>query len=185
MSCRLRRAGVAAVAAALSLLLPAGAAGAARDYAATALNILPSGQPGAVPPPPGADRQARMYDALTRRFDDVRSSDVARDFKSERFGTRGQCPCRTERVPRSGVRVVRDRFSVPHITADHVDDLTWTAGWIVAEDRGLLIEQSRFNARVAAVDAPNLSAIGLVSGLRAFVPSAQTEAEVARQTRVL
>src|SRR4051794_12148861 len=106
----LRRATLAAVAAVLSLLLPTAAAGAARDYAATALNIVPSGQPGAVPPPAGADRQARMYDALTARFDRVTSADLARDFKSERFGTQGQCPCRTERVPRSGVRIVRDRF---------------------------------------------------------------------------
>ena len=41
------------------------------------------------------------------------SADLHRDFKSERFGTRGQCPCRVERVPRGGVRVVRDRFDVP------------------------------------------------------------------------
>src|SRR3954469_23067981 len=89
-------------AAALLLLLPAGArAQATRDFAATALNIIPSGQLGAVPPPAGADRQARMYDALTPRFDRVTSRDLTRDFKSERFGTRGQCPCRTERVPRA------------------------------------------------------------------------------------
>src|SRR5919107_2469262 len=172
-------------AAVVLLLVPAGAAARSRDFAATALNIVPSGQLGAVPPPAGADRQARMYDALTPRFDDVRSSDLRRDFKSERFGTRGQCPCRTERVPRRGVRVVRDRFSVPHVTAGRVDDLTWTAGWITAEDRGLLLERLRYNARVAAVDVPNLSALELLIGLRTFVPSARTETEVARQTRVL
>ena len=167
------------------LLVPAGAAAQSRDFAATALNIVPSGQLGAVPPPAGADRQARMYDALTPRFDRVTSTDVTRWFKSERFGTRGQCPCRTERVPRAGVRIVRDRFSVPHITARRVDDLTWAAGWVLAEDRALLLAQARFNARVAAVDAPGLSAIGLVTGLRTFLPSAQAEAEVGRQTRVL
>src|SRR5919199_3863224 len=117
----LRRAVLAA--AVLSLTLPAGATAATRDFAATALNILPSGQLGAVPPPAGADRQARMYDALTPRFDDVTSADVARDFKSERFGTSGQCTCRVERVPRRGVRIVRDRFDVPHVTAQRVDDL--------------------------------------------------------------
>src|SRR5215218_1949009 len=167
------------------LLVPAGAAAQSRDFAATALNIVPSGQLGAVPPPAGADRQARMYDALTPRFDRVTSTDVTRWFKSERFGTRGQCPCRTERVPRAGVRIVRDRFSVPHITARRVDDLTWAAGWVLAEDRALLLAQAPFNARVAAVDAPGLSAIGLVTGLRTFLPSAQAEAEVGRQTRVL
>ena len=34
----------------------------AKDYSGTALNIIPSGQYGAVPPPPKADRQAKMYD---------------------------------------------------------------------------------------------------------------------------
>src|SRR5215210_1837252 len=175
MSSPPRRAWLAA--AVLLLLAPAGASAQTRDFAATALNIIPSGQLGAVPPPAGAARQARMYDALTPRFDRVTSADVVRAFKSERFGTRGQCPCRTERVPRSGVRIVRDRFAVPHITAQRVDDLTWAAGWVVAEDRGLLLEQARRTARVAAVDAPGLSAIGLVAGLRTFVPSAATEAE--------
>lgn len=39
------------------------------DHAATALNILPSGQYGSIPPPPGADTQAQMYDSLTPLFD--------------------------------------------------------------------------------------------------------------------
>src|SRR3954469_13734611 len=118
----LRRAALAA--AALCLLLPSAATAATTDLASTALNIIPSGQQGSLPVPAGADRQARMYDALTPKFDDVTSSDLQRDFKSEKFGTRGQCPCRAERVPRSGVRVVRDRFDVPHITAKTVDGLT-------------------------------------------------------------
>src|SRR5919199_2586572 len=180
MSSPLRRAGLAV--AVLLLLAPSGArAQTTRDFAATALNIIPSGQQGAFPVPPGADRQAQMYDALTPKFDDVTPADLQRDFKSERFGTRGQCPCRVERVPRDGVRVVRDRFDVPHITARTVDALTFTAGFITAEDRGLLLEQARFDSRVAAIDAPNLSAIALIAGLRTFVPSPQTEAEIAKQ----
>ena len=179
----LRRAALAATA--FCLLLPASARAATTDFASTALNIVPSGQPGSFPVPDGADRQARMYDALTPRFDKVTSDDVHRDFKSERFGTKGQCPCRTEKVPRDGVRLVRDKFDVPHITAETNDGLTWTAGWVMAEDRGLLLEEARYNARLAAVDAPNLSAIGLVASVRTFTPSAQTETEVARQTRVI
>src|SRR4051794_13364276 len=176
----LRRALLAA--AALVLLAPAAApAQTTRDFASTALNIIPSGQQGSVPVPAGADRQARMYDALTPKFDDVTSADLHRDFKSERFGTSGQCPCRTERVPRDGVRVVRDRFDVPHITAKTVDALTFTAGWISAGGRALFLEQARFDARVAAVDAPHLSAIALIAGPRGFVPSAQTESEIAKQ----
>jgi hypothetical protein len=66
---------------------------------------VPSGQLRAVPPPAGGDRQARMYDALTPRFDRVTSTDLTRTFKSAPFGTRGQFPCRPERVPRRRVRV--------------------------------------------------------------------------------
>jgi len=179
----LRRAALAA--AAVCLLLPSVPAAATTDFASTALNIIPSGQQGAVPVPAGADRQARMYDALTPKFDDVTSRDLQRDFKSEKFGTKGQCPCRVERTPRDGVRIVRDTFDVPHITAKRVDDLTWAAGWVIAEDRALLVEQARSTARIAAIDAPNLSAIGLLEGLQTFTPSAQTETEIARQTRVL
>src|SRR3954470_11958094 len=183
MSTPLRRAALAA--AALCLLLPSAATATTTDFASTALNIIPSGQQGGVPVPAGADRQARMYDALTPKFDDVTSRDLQRDFKSEHFGTRGQCPCRVERTPRSAVRIVRDRFDVPHITAKRVDDLTWAAGWIMAEDRGLLLEQVRYDSRLAAIDAPNLSASGLIAGLRTFTPSAQTETEITRQTQVL
>jgi acyl-homoserine lactone acylase PvdQ len=183
MSRPVRRAALAA--ALLCLLLPASAPAATTDFASTALNIIPSGQLGSFPVPSGADRQAQMYDALTPRFDDVTSDDVHRDFKSERFGTKGQCPCRTEKVPRDGVRLVRDKFDVPHITAETNDGLTWTAGWVMAEDRGLLLDEARYNARLAAIDAPNLSAIGLISSVRAFTPSAQTDDEIARQTNVL
>jgi acyl-homoserine lactone acylase PvdQ len=180
---------VAPRAALLSALLLAvaapGAGAAARDYAQTALNIVPSGQHGAVPPPAGADAQARMYDALTPLFDKVTSADLRRTFKSERFGTAGQCPCRPERVPRAGVRVVRDRFNVPHVTARTRDALTFAVGWITDQDRGLLLEQARYNSRVAAIDAPGLSAITLTANLQSFRPSARTEREVARQTNVL
>ena len=90
-----------------------------------------------------------------------------------------------ESVPRPGVTIVRDKFNVPHVTASTYNGGIWAAGWIAAEDRFLLGEQARYNARVAAIDAPGLSALGLISGLQSFQPSAQTEAEVAKQTQVL
>jgi len=54
-----------------------------------------------------------------------------------------------------------------------------------AEDRGLLLQQARFDSLVAAIDAPGLSTIGLVEHLKNFVPSQKTENVVARQTKVL
>ena len=88
-------------------------------------------------------------------------------------------------MPRPGVTIVRDKFNVPHVTATTYNGGIWAAGWIAAKDRGLLLQQARYNARVAAIDAPGLSALGLISGLQNFQPSAQTEAEVAKQTQVL
>src|SRR3954462_14083419 len=104
--------GLSAVAVTLALSPSASA----KDYAGTALNIIPSGQYGSVPVPAGADEQARMYDALTPLFNHVTAGDLTKYFKSEAFGTAGQCPCRTEKVPHPGIKIVRDRFDVPHIT---------------------------------------------------------------------
>ena len=154
---------------------------AVRDFSGTALNIIPSGQYGGAPPPKQADRQARMYDALTPLFDDVRPRDLTRDFKLEKLGTKGQGRMKRERVPHRGVRILRDKFNVPHITGRTNDDVTWGAGWVVAHDRQLLLEQARYNSRVAVVDAPGLSAIDLIVGLKSFTPSRQTERELAKE----
>ena len=126
-----------------------------------------------------------MYDGLTPLFDQVAGSDLTRFFKSERFGVDTAGPGTPESVPRPGVTIIRDKFNVPHVFASTYDGGIWAAGWIVAEDRGLLLQQARYNARVAAIDAPGLSALGLISGLQNFQPSAQTEAEIAKQTQVL
>jgi acyl-homoserine lactone acylase PvdQ len=158
----------------------------AKDYSATALNIIPSGQYGGLAPA-GVDaaEQARMYDGLTPLFNSVNNSDLTKYFKSEKLNPAADGPTTTEVVPREGVTILRDRYHVPHVTATTYNGGIWAAGWIAAEDRGLLLQQARYNARVAAIDAPHLSAIGLVSSLASFVPSAQTEAAVAKQTQAL
>ncbi len=156
-----------------------------KDYAQTSLNIIPSGQYGGVPVDPQADRQARMYDGLTPLFDNVQNADLTTYFKSEVFGIGPDGPGVVDPVPRAGVTITRDSYNVPHVEGATHDDGIWAAGWIAAKDRGLLLQQARFNARVAAIDAPGLSAIGLVTQLANFQPSAATEAEVAKQSQVL
>jgi acyl-homoserine lactone acylase PvdQ len=178
------RRGLLVVSAMTALVAPAATA-TAKDFAETALNVIPSGQYGGVPAPPEADDQALMYDGLTPLFDDVTKADLTTFFKSERFGVDTDGPSTVESVPRPGVVIERDRFNVPHVTAPTHDDGVWAAGWIAAQDRGLLLNQARYNARVAAIDAPGLSALGLIAGLESFQPSAQTEAEVAKQSQVL
>jgi len=156
-----------------------------KDYSDTALNIIPSGQFGTVPPPPGADTQAKMYDGLTPLFDDVTHADLTQYFKSEKFGISTAGPGTTESVPRPGVTIVRDSYDVPHVDATTHGGGVWAAGWIAAEDRGLLLQQARYNARVAAIDAPGLDAVNLIASLKSFKPSEQTEAVVAQQVQVL
>ena len=116
------------------------ATAAARDFAQTALNIIPSGQYGSVPPPTGADTQANMYDALTPLFYNVTNADLTQDFKSERFGIDTAGPGTNESVPHPGVTITRDTFDVPHVHATSYDGGIWAAGWIAAEDRGLLLQ---------------------------------------------
>lgn len=180
-----RRAGALAAAALASAAAVPATAQAATDYAPVARNIIPSGQYGAVPPPDAAPDQAKMYDALTPKFDQVTNDDLFTLFKSSQLDPAVDGPLTPDPAPRAGVTIERDRFHVPHITGQTQDDVVWAAGWVIAKDRALLLEQARYNARVAAIDAPGLSAIGLVTRLAQFEPSAQTEREVAKQVQVL
>ena len=91
---------VTLAAALCALALPSSAS--ARDYAETALNIIPSGQYGGFPVPAGADEQARMYDALTPLFDRSAAEDLTRTFKSAKLGD-APGPVRAVTVPRKGV----------------------------------------------------------------------------------
>jgi acyl-homoserine lactone acylase PvdQ len=170
---------IAVIAAAATFALTAAPAS-ANDYASTALNILPGGQYGSVPVPAGADTQAKMYDALTPLFDRVTDTDLQTDFKSEGFGVGPDGPARPESVPRKGVTLLRDKYNVPHITGKTHDDVTWAMGWVAQEDRGLLLAQARYPGRLAALDAPNIDAFGLVIGLKSYTPTKQVDRMIER-----
>jgi acyl-homoserine lactone acylase PvdQ len=159
----------------------------AKDYAGTALNIIPSGQPGGVPVPPGADQQALMYDGLTPLFNQVTAPDLTKYFKSEALGAPGSPgPTRVEKTPRKGLSIVRDAFDVPHITGKTRDDVIWGAGWVLEEDRALLLAQGRYPARMAALDAPGIDAFSLVTGLKTVKVTKQADRIINReQTRAL
>jgi acyl-homoserine lactone acylase PvdQ len=176
---------LSALAAAMTLLAAGPAT--AKDYSGTARNIIPSGEFGSFPIPPKADVQAKMYDALTPRFDKVTNSDLVKDFKSEKLGKAGTPgPTRVEKVPRKGVRIVRDRFNVPHIYGKTHDDVIWGAGWVLEEDRGLLLAEGRYPARMAALDAPGISAINLIIGLKQVNVTAQADQIIeSQQTSLL
>ena len=181
---------ICAIAAGLIAMLSLPSLASAEDYAATALNIIPSGQlqPTQPPAPLPNDTQATMYDGLTPLFDQV--SDGRPDDLLQVRGPQ-QPRYRRARHGRDDPRRPGDhdhpRLSTACRTSRPTPTTTgiFAAGWIAASDRSLLLNQARYNARVAAIDAPGLSAIGLVTSLQNFVPSQKTEDVVAQQTQVL
>jgi acyl-homoserine lactone acylase PvdQ len=167
------------IAVAISLL--AVPAARAQDTASTALNILPSGQ-FQTTGNPVATREAEMYNALTPLRANVTDGDLTKYFKSEALDP--GAIVRTETVPgHPGLEIRRDAYNVPHIYGQTDDDVTFGAGYAIAEDRSLLLSQARFDALTAAIDTPNTSAIDLVAGLYQFEPTQQTNDIVARQTQ--
>jgi len=168
----------AACLAALAAIPTAG--GAARsDYAAVALNVLPPGESGDLLFPPAAKDQLPLYDGLTPLRGNVQARDLTRYFKSERFGVSGKA-VRAE-VPRNGVKILRDRWDVPHVYGRTRADVEFGAGYATAEDRYVLMELLRGPGRLAALDVPGLNPFALATSGRQFEPTAATDARVAEQ----
>jgi len=165
--------------AATFVAIPAAGGASRADYAAVALNVLPPGQSGDLLFPPNAKDQLRLYDGLTPRGGNVKAADLTRYFKSERFGVDGKV-VRTER-PRAGVRILRDRWGVPHVYGRTRADVEFGAGYATAEDRYILMELLRGPGRLAALDVPGVDPFALATSGRQFVPTAATDARVAEQ----
>lgn len=179
-----RTSALAAITAAILAL--AGASGAAprHDYAAVARDILPPGNYGGINANANSSDQAKLYDALTPRFDQVTAQDVTRDFKAEPLWTGKEKAVRTEH-PGRGVRILRDSFDVPHVFGKTEADVFYGAGYAAAEDRGVLMELARYPGRLACVDAPGFNAFDVALSGEQFKPSAQTEALLAQQLHLL
>jgi acyl-homoserine lactone acylase PvdQ len=166
----------------LVLLATAAVAGAAPHdgYVLLARDILPPGNFGGANFTPHSTDQAPLYDALTPLRDKVTAHDLTRDFKPEPLWNGSEKATRAER-PGRGVRILRDSFDVPHVFGRTEADVFYGAGWAAAEDRGILMELARYPGRLACIDAPGLDAFGVTLSGRQFVPSAQTEAFLAKE----
>ena len=174
-----------AVGAVLAALFAAAPAAVARDYADTARSILVPGQAGGLPKTPNSTDQAALYDALTPLGFNVSAADVNRYFKPNVFGTAGQGPTHVEPTPNKRVKIVRDKWGVPHITAKRRADVMYGAGFTMAEDRQLLLDLGRGPGRLALLDPPGIDAFKLIVTGRTFIPSAQADAIVNRQAGLL
>jgi acyl-homoserine lactone acylase PvdQ len=181
-------------AAVLGSLLLAVSAPAAR--ATTKVNIVPYGQhepgvswasaPGMLP----AAAQALMYDRLTPLRGNITdavlqpSADGSGYFKSAALLAPDDPALITDdSVSEAGLsaRIRRDAYGVPHIYSGTDDGVIFGAGYVIAEDRNLLLDQARDNGMAAAIDMPGVSAIDLVRGLYSYKPTAALRAEVIRQ----
>jgi acyl-homoserine lactone acylase PvdQ len=167
---------VVALAAAASV-----SAAAPTDHALLARNILP---PGEGPNLPELTSQLAMYDGLTPLRGRVTAADLDRLYKPETLGLGGDRAVRVEH-PRDGVTISRDRFDVPHIVGTTRANTEFGAGWATAEDRGLYLQLLRGPARIAALDVPGYDAFSLALTASTFVPSAQTEAFLASQVKLV
>ena len=170
---------------ALALVLtPVQAATPKRDYAASAWTILPPGENGSLRFDRNTTDQALLYDALTPLGANVTARDLRRLFKPAPLGLGSDRARRRER-PRPGVTIVRDSFGVAHVTGRTEADVAFGAGWVTAEDRGLLLQLIRGPARVAALDVPGLDPLSLALSGKTFVPSTDAEAFVSNQLDAL
>ena len=153
-----------------------------KDYAAIALNILPPGEAG--DSGPNSTDQMALYDGLTPLWNAVSPSNVHKYFKPETFGLQGKAQ-RVEDTGRKGLKIVRDKWDVAHITGKTRADVMYGSGWVTAEDRNLLMQLVRSPSRIAALDVPGLDAFGLALSGRIFIPSQQAEDFLAAQMQVL
>src|SRR2546421_7310176 len=164
---------LAIVVSAAFVALPSAGGAVGGDYAAVALNVLPPGQSGDLLFPPTASDQLKLYDGLTPRGGNVRAADLTRYFKPERFGLSGHV-VRVER-PRPGLRILRDRWDVPHVYGRTRGDVEFGPGLATAEDRYVFMEQLRGPGRIAAMDVPGVDPFALATSGRQFVPTDATE----------
>jgi acyl-homoserine lactone acylase PvdQ len=149
-----------------------------------ALNVLPPGQSGSLAFGRNASDQIALYDGLTPLGANVTAQSLRRYFKSARFGLEGQRPARTDR-PRAGVRIQWDRWGVPHVFGTKRADVHFGAGWVTAQNRGLLLQLLRWAGRIAALDVPGVNPFAVALSGRRFTPSPEAEAILRQQERVV
>ncbi len=175
---------------------------AAPAHATTELNVIPHGQaepgaawltaPGILP----ADTQAKMYDRITPLYRDIGprvttpSADGSGFYKSSKLLTDPNDPSLitdqtvTGTAAGGGVvsaRIRRDAYGVPQVYSASDDGAIFGAGYVLGEDRNLLINQARTNGLASLIDLPGVPGIELVLGLYDYKPSQTVIDQVNRE----
>jgi hypothetical protein len=134
-------------------------------------DVLVPGEDGSVPAGAHSTDQIPLYDGLTPLGSDVTAADVTRYFKEDPLGEGSGM---REYVPLAGLTIVRDRYDVPHIFGKTRADAEFGAGWVAAEDRGLLLQFIRSAGALAALDAPGIDAFSVAAAGQQFDESPAT-----------
>ena len=169
----------------VGMSLTGAGAGATRDHAAQAWNVLPPGQAGGMAFTKNSTDQIALYEGLTRLGGNVTDADLPRFFKRETLGLAPGERARSVERPRKGLTITRDRWGVPHVKGVTAEDVAFGAGWATAADRQLLMELFRGPGRIAALDAPGVDPFAFALSGRTFRPSARTEAALLGQFDLL
>ena len=92
---------------------------------------------------------------------------------------------RVER-PRRGLRILCDRWDVPHVYGKTRADIEFGAGYASVEDRYVFMEQLRGGPDgPAALDVPGIDPFALATSGRQFVPTEATEQRLNEQRTVV
>src|SRR5947209_2433748 len=160
--------------------MPASASASGGDIARY---VLPPGDYGGLPTSPYSLDQLALYSGLTPLRRNVSLSDVFHFYLPMDFRPIGAT--QIEPVGRSDVTVTYDAYGIPHIVGRTRAGMMFGAGWVMARDRGLLLQFGRNPARAAVADIPGLDAFSLVTSATPYTPSREAEALVAQQRQEL
>ncbi len=145
--------------------------------------VLPPGNYGGIPTGPHSLDQLSLYSGLTPLRRNVSIGGIRRYFLPMDLRPIGATTIQP--VGRSDVTVTYDAYGIPHIKGTTRAGMMFGAGWVMARDRGLLLQFGRNPARAAVADVPGLDAFSLVTSATPFQPSAQAEALVTSERQAL
>ena len=134
---------------------------------------------------PHSTDQGELYNALTKLEGHVSTTQVEKNYVSEKFHEPAQAGDTEEFTSDPGLEIWRDKFDIPHIFGATRGDAMFGSGWVAAQDRGLLLALGLGPAFVAAMSVPGLNPFEMLLTQRSFKPSAQAVKWVEEQKQSL
>ena len=96
--------------------------------------------------PPSFESQRALFEAMPAAAPGVATADLGRFLKPAPLTLSAADAVSTE-LPRAGVTIRRDAFSVPYVDGVTREDVMWGAGWVAGEDRLFSMDAVRLTAQ--------------------------------------